>query len=138
MYKNKLFIKIVITIICLIISIVGLMIYHNYKKNNDIDNNQTSTITIIIEDSYSSRYEEKEITFSKGESLKNIIENNYTCNIENGFLNEINGMKSENIYEYFICLYVNNEVSNFGVGDVYPEEGDVIKFKMTSVSELYG
>ena len=67
-----------------------------------------------------------------------IIEQNYTCNIENGFLNEINGMKSENIYEYFICLYVNNEVSNFGVADVYPNNGDVIKFKMTAVSELYG
>ena len=47
-------------------------------------------------------------------------------------------MKSENIYEYFICLYVNDEVSNVGVADVYPKDGDIIKFKMTSVSELYG
>ena len=138
MFKNKLFIKISITIISLIILIVGLLIYHNYNKNKETDNNQTSKITIIIEDPYSSRYEEKEITFIKGESLKTIIEKNYTCNIENGFVNEIDGMKSENIYEYFICLYVNNEVSNFGVADVYPKEGDIIKFKMTSVSELYG
>lgn len=138
MFKNKLFIKISITIISLIILIVGLLIYHNYNKNKETDNNQTSKITIIIEDPYSSRYEEKEITFIKGESLKTIIEKNYTCNIENGFVNEIDGIKSENIYEYFICLYVNNEVSNFGVADVYPKEGDIIKFKMTSVSELYG
>lgn len=138
MFKNKLFIKISITIISLIILIVGLLIYHNYNKNKETDNNQTSKITIIIEDPYSSRYEEKEITFIKGEALKTIIEKNYTCNIENGFVNEIDGIKSENIYEYFICLYVNNEVSNFGVADVYPKEGDIIKFKMTSVSELYG
>ena len=138
MFKNKLFIKISITIISLIILIVGLLIYHNYNKNKETDNNQTSKITIIVEDPYSSKYEEKEITFIKGESLKTIIEKNYTCNIENGFVNEIDGIKSENIYEYFICLYVNNEVSNFGVADVYPKEGDIIKFKMTSVSELYG
>lgn len=139
MFKNKLFLKILITVACLTILIVSLLVYHNCTNNtNDNNNNETIKITIILEDSFSSRYEEKEISFISGESLKAIIEKNYTCNIENGFLNEINGMKSENIYEYFICLYVNNEVSNVGVADVYPKDGDIIKFKMTSVSELYG
>lgn len=139
MFKNKLFLKILITVACLTILIVSLLVYHNCTNNiNDNNNNETIKITIILEDSFSSRYEEKEISFISGESLKAIIEKNYTCNIENGFLNEINGMKSENIYEYFICLYVNDEVSNVGVADVYPKDGDIIKFKMTSVSELYG
>lgn len=138
MFKNKLFLKILITVACLTILIVSLLVYHNCTNNTNDNNNETIKITIILEDSFSSRYEEKEISFISGESLKAIIEKNYTCNIENGFLNEINGMKSENIYEYFICLYVNNEVSNVGVADVYPKDGDIIKFKMTSVSELYG
>lgn len=138
MFKNKLFLKILITVACLTILIVSLLVYHNCTNNINDNNNETIKITIILEDSFSSRYEEKEISFISGESLKAIIEKNYTCNIENGFLNEINGMKSENIYEYFICLYVNNEVSNVGVADVYPKDGDIIKFKMTSVSELYG
>lgn len=140
MFKNKLFLKILITVACLTILIVSLLVYHNCTNNTNDNNNNNETIkiTIILEDSFSSRYEEKEISFISGESLKAIIEKNYTCNIENGFLNEINGMKSENIYEYFICLYVNNEVSNVGVADVYPKDGDIIKFKMTSVSELYG
>lgn len=139
MFKNKLFLKIAITIICFTALIISLFIYHNCTKNNNNDNNSNIIkVTIILEDPNSSRYEEKEISFASGLSLKTIIEQNYTCNIENGFLNEINGMKSENIYEYFICLYVNNEVSNFGVADVYPNDGDVIKFKMTAVSELYG
>jgi len=138
MFKNKLFLKILITVACLTILIVSLLVYHNCTNNTNDNNNETIKITIILEDSFSSRYEEKEISFISGESLKAIIEKNYTCNIENGFLNEINGMKSENIYEYFICLYVNDEVSNVGVADVYPKDGDIIKFKMTSVSELYG
>lgn len=140
MFKNKLFLKILITVACLTILIVSLLVYHNCTNNTNDNNNNNETIkiTIILEDSFSSRYEEKEISFISGESLKAIIEKNYTCNIENGFLNEINGMKSENIYEYFICLYVNDEVSNVGVADVYPKDGDIIKFKMTSVSELYG
>lgn len=138
MFKNKLFLKILITVACLTILIVSLLVYHNCTNNTNDNNNETTKITIILEDSFSSRYEEKEISFISGESLKAIIEKNYTCNIENGFLNEINGMKSENIYEYFICLYVNDEVSNVGVADVYPKDGDIIKFKMTSVSELYG
>ena len=138
MFKNKLFLKILITVACLTILIVSLLVYRNCTNNINDNNNETIKITIILEDSFSSRYEEKEISFISGESLKVIIEKNYTCNIENGFLNEINGMKSENIYEYFICLYVNDEVSNVGVADVYPKDGDIIKFKMTSVSELYG
>lgn len=138
MFKNKLFLKILITVACLTILIVSLLVYDNCTNNINDNNNETIKITIILEDSFSSRYEEKEISFISGESLKAIIEKNYTCNIENGFLNEINGMKSENIYEYFICLYVNDEISNVGVADVYPKDGDIIKFKMTSVSELYG
>jgi hypothetical protein len=68
------------------------------------------------------------------DSLKRITVVNYDINPDAAVITEVNGVKNDGD-NYWICL-VNGKMPDMGCDHYYPNDGNVITFKYTSIDEI--
>lgn len=128
--KSKIGLKLFITIIATII-IVFLVIFvtKNYLSETD------GIIYINIVDEEINLDKTDEISFSKGEKLVDILKRNYVVDVKDGFLYQIDQIKSYDISNKFIQIWLNDKLANKGVEQLEFKNKDKITFKLAKVGD---
>ena len=125
MKTKKLILYISLTIFSLII-LVGSYFLLN-KNFNSVDEGKIEIILINLDGEEICK---KEIKYSKNETLKEILENNFNhVVIENGMLMSIGELKTESDYKPYISILINDEESSKGILQIEFKDGMKITFK---------
>lgn len=122
--------KIFITIIATII-LVFLAVFVNKKYLSETD----GIIYINIVDEEINLDKTDEVSFSKGEKLVDILKRNYVIDIKDGFLYQIDEIKSYDISNKFIQIWLNDKLANKGIEQLAFKNKDKITFKLAKVGD---
>lgn len=127
MKKN--IIKILLTIISLVILFFVIRFLDNYHKLED-----SGTIQVIVIDENDNTVIDEEVSYTKGQSLKELFEANFDIEERNGFLVRINDVYADG-KEYFLKIYLNNKPALYGINQLKYKNGDVIMIVHTKVGD---
>lgn len=125
--------KTIATVVLSIVAAVGLgvasyFIYDSFTAKSD------GSITVEIIKLDGDKANEKEISFNNGDSLVALLEDNFdNVIIEDGMLMSIDVLTTPEDWSTFICIYVDNEMSNVGILDIRFTDGTLISFVDTEV-----
>ena len=123
MKKKKVLWSILVVAILAIVLIVPNMLSKSKKAG---------TIDVIVEDVNEEVIKQKSIDFQKDEKCTEVIQNNFdNVLIENGMILNIESLETPEDWSEFICIYVNDEMSQVGIEDIVLEDGMKISFIMT-------
>ena len=123
MKKKKVLWSILVVAILAIVLIVPNMLSKSKKAG---------TIDVIVEDVNEEVIKQKSIDFQKDEKCSEVIQNNFdNVLIENGMILNIESLETPEDWSEFICIYVNDEISQVGIEDIVLEDGMKISFVMT-------
>lgn len=74
----------------------------------------------------------KEIKFNEGDELVSLLEANFeNVVVKDGMLISIEHFKNADDWSTWICIYVDNEMSNYGVTQLQFKDGTIISFRIT-------
>lgn len=132
--KKELIIKIIITIVSLIIVLfVGIFILRESVSTT----NGECIIEVI--DINNQKVINDRISFKEGDSLLQLLNNNYELRIDDSygstFIYDIDEVKTGG--DTFLAIYVNNEMSMFGVDQIELTDGLIISFRVTMIDYSY-
>lgn len=125
--------KTIATVVLSIVAAVGLgvasyFIYDSFTAKSD------GSITVEIIKLDGDKANEKEISFNNGDSLVALLEDNFeNVIIEDGMLMSIDVLTTPEDWSTFICIYVDDEMSNVGILDIRFTDGTLISFVDTEV-----
>jgi hypothetical protein len=127
--NKKLFLKTVVSIIAL--AVIGACTFWAYRTFLA----QTGgTIRIVITDEHNNNLKNDVIEYRKGDTLVSILSEHYECTLENGMLLSLDELKTPTDWSYFICIYVNGEMSAYGINELEFKDKDVISFVLIDAS----
>lgn len=125
--------KTIATVVLSIVAAIGLgvasyFIYDSFTAKSD------GSITIEIIKLDGDKANEKEISFNNGDSLVALLEDNFeNVVVKDGMLMSIDVLTTPEDWSTFICIYVDNEMSNVGILDIQFTDGTLISFVDTEV-----
>lgn len=115
------------------VAIIGLgvasyFLYDHFTPNED------GTIDVEIINLEGNKINEKEIPFNNEDSLVSLLETNFdNVVIEDGMIMSIDALTTPDDWSTFICIYVDNEMSDVGILDIQFTDGTLISFVDTEV-----
>lgn len=120
--------KLVLAIVA--IAVLGVAFYfYNAKPTAKAE----GTVEIVVTTLEGENDADKKIDFYEGDDLIALVENNFSnVRIEDGFIYDIETLETPEDFSSFICIYVNDEMSEVGMADIELEDGKVISFVMTA------
>ena len=131
MSKKKLAIYIPLTIISIIILVASyFFIYKKYISKEE------GKIEVVLVDLDGTVVSEKEIEFKKNDTLEKLLKENYSnVVIKDGMLMSIDKFTTPTDWSRYISIYVDDEISNYGVLDIKFIDGTKISFVMVEYHE---
>ena len=118
-------VKLLLTLgVVLILIGAGLFISTGYKPKTD------GTIVVEVIDNNDVLLNRKEINFSNGDDLVKLLDKNFD-DVEDGMLMSIDQLCTPEDFTTFICIYVDDEMSQVGILDIQYKDGTKITFKDT-------
>ena len=131
MSKKKLAIYIPLTIISIIILVASyFFIYKKYVTKEE------GKIEVVLVDLDGTVVSEKEIEFEKNDTLEKLLKENYSnVVIKDGMLMSIDKFTTPTDWSRYISIYVDDEISNYGVLDIKFIDGTKISFVMVEYHE---
>lgn len=131
MSKKKLAIYIPLTIISIIILVASyFFIYKKYVSKEE------GKIEVVLVDLDGTVVSEKEIEFKKNDTLEKLLKENYSnVVIKDGMLMSIDKFTTPTDWSRYISIYVDDEISNYGVLDIKFIDGTKISFVMVEYHE---
>ncbi len=130
MFKQKLFLKITLSVFALAILILCIIgVKKSFAPKYD------GTIIIEVIDLNGDTIKEKSINFSEGDLLETLIESNFdNVTFNSGMLMSIENYVTPTDWSTFICVYVDDVMSEVGISDIKFYDGCKISLIIT---ELY-
>jgi len=132
MNRKNLIFKIIASIIALGLMITAFIVVAKKEGAKD-----SGTITIELVDLENNVLSTKNHDFKKGDTLFQILDNNYDLEYQNEvygvFITKIDELYAPNRNEYFIKIEVNGEFSSVGVSQIKLEDQMIITFTLTKV-----
>lgn len=123
----KKIVTILISFFVLIVMIIGI-----WQITKSFQTDTTGTIKIELVDLEDTIVLQKTIPFEKGDTLPSLIEENFKNVVfENGMLMQIESFTTPTDWSYFICVYVDHQVSELGISSIVFKNGTVITLKLT-------
>lgn len=130
MNKKKIFFSItagVIAAVALVVCVILLV--QNYSAKSD------GSITIEYVGLDENIIKEKNVSFIEGDKLEDLITNNFENVVfSNGMLMNIEDYETPENFSTFICVYVDDEMSQVGIASIEFTDGTVISLKITLLS----
>ena len=126
MSKKNLF-KIIGTVIGVaLLVVVGFFLFDSFSAKGD------GVITVRVEELDGTVLSEKEIEFYEGDTLIKLIEENFDNVVfDNGMIMEIETYKTPSDWSTFLCVYVDDKMSEVGLKDIVYVDGTKITLKVT-------
>ncbi len=133
--KKDLIIKIVVSIIIIIGSIFVVRFLLSEKETSD-----NGTITFQVIDKNETMVINDKLTFKKGDTTFKILNEHYNIRSSNDygstFIYDIEDVKTDG-FEYFFTLYVNGEMSMYGIDQIELTDGMILCVKVTKYDPNY-
>ena len=117
--------KIIITIVGVSL-LAGLLVFVsiNPKANDD------GQCVILVYDE--ELIYEKELTFKKGQTLFELMNDNFTIVMDGNIILSIDDVKTDFVNDY-IAIYINDLYANKGIRQIELTDKDVISFRVTKI-----
>ena len=127
MFKNKLILKIVLSVIALSAVVLCVVLLHNsFKPDYD------GIITVEVVDLDGSIVKTKEIEFKENDELMKLIEENFNnVTYQNGMIMSIEDYNTPSDWSTFLSIYVNDVMSMIGLADIAFVDGTKISLIIT-------
>ena len=125
--KRKTLITIISSIVAVVILVACIVLINNhYQAKYD------GKIEIEVVDLEGNIIEEKKIKFASGDTLEGLITKEFDSVVfENGMLMDIEGYQTPDDWSTFVCVYVDDEMSQVGISEIKFEDGTVISLRVT-------
>lgn len=120
--------KTIFTVVLGTITAVGLVVggYFTYRS---FTSKSDGKIEIKVIDLDNTLIKDKEIEYKIGNKLSDLVINNFdNVTITNGMVMTIESLTTPADWSTFISIYINGEMSNYGINDLPFSNGDVISF----------
>ena len=127
MFKKKIFLKIILSVIALgIIVLCVFLLKDSFKPAYD------GVINVEVVGVDGSLIKEKEISFIEGDLLVDLVNNNFNNLVyENGMIMAIEEYTTPADWSTFLSIYVDDEMSMVGISDIVFKDGTKISFIIT-------
>lgn len=120
-----------ISIVSSIIAVVVLVVCFVFI-NSQYQAKYDGEIKIELVDLDGKILKERDVKFSTGDDLEILISENFdNVLFENGMLMNIENYETPTDWSTFICIYVDNEMSNVGIADIAFEDEMIISLRIT-------
>ena len=119
--------KVITTILAVLILLGGVFfLSQNFVSQND------GNIIVDVVDIDGKKVAEKEISFQEGDQLVDLIQDHFkNVSIENGMIMDIETLKTPSDWSEFICIYVDEKMSDVGIQDIEFHDGTHISLIMS-------
>ena len=124
--------KLKLLLTALAVGILGLAIYL-YKDS--IKTDSEGEITIIVVNDKKLEVVNEKVKFYPEDNLGKLLENNFEVIVENKMLLSIEGVYADT-KQYFLKIYINCRVANYGISDIKLNDGDEIRIIYTKVGDF--
>jgi len=119
------------TILTIALSVCGAIVigcgayfsYRGFKPKSD------GSIQIRVIELDNVLIKQKTVEYTKNDTLASLVTNNFdNVSIENGMIMSIESITTPPDFSTFISIYINDEMSNYGINDLSFNNGDTISF----------
>ena len=130
MNKKKLILSIVISVAaCAVLALCIILGSKVFTPNYD------GEITVEVVDKDGILVKEKVIKFNEGDTLINLVKENFENVVISGegeysMIDSIETIKNETDWSYYICIYVDDIESPVGIASIEFTDGTKISFKL--------
>ena len=127
--ENKTLVKVIATLLAVaVIVFAGLKIKDTYLVKYD------GKITVEVRDLNNAEVKTKTIRFKQGDTLTKLIEDNFeNVLFSDGMLMNIETLVTPADWSSFICVYVDDKMSEVGIGQIQFTDGTKISLIMTEL-----
>lgn len=123
--------KIVITLIAIIVLIAGSIAIRSSFSSKSDGHIQVEVLALD-----GSTIAEKDIEFSEGDQLTDLIQNNFDGVVFDGtMLMNIEGYETPPDWSTFLCVYVDGEMSQVGIPEIEYQDGTKITLRVTEMQQ---
>lgn len=125
--KQRKLIAIISSIVAVVILVACIILINNhYQAKYD------GKIEIEVVDLNGDIIEEKKIRFASGDTLEGLITEEFDDVVfEGGMLMDIEGYQTPDDWSTFVCVYVDDAMSEVGISDIVFKDGTVISLRIT-------
>ncbi|MBR0137720.1 MAG: hypothetical protein IJM15_04860 [Erysipelotrichaceae bacterium] len=129
MKENKTLVKIIATVIALaVIVFAGIKLKDSYLINSD------GKIEVLIVNLENVEIKHKTIRFREGDTLVKLLEDNFdNVLMKDGMLMNIETLETPADWSSFICIYVDDKMSEVGIEQIKFTDGTKISLVMTEL-----
>ena len=93
------------------------------------------TVTVEITDVSGECIRKVSLEFYEDDTLRGLVENNFNnVVINDGMLMAIENYITPSDWSTYICIYVNDVMSEVGINDIDLKDGDIISFRITELT----
>lgn len=119
--------KLIVSIVAVVVIVCGI-----FLAKNAFSPKYDGTMKVEIVDMSGKTINEKDIQFNEGDKLVTLLDENFdNVKVENGMLYTIDQLTTPEDWSSFICIYVNDEMSEVGIEEIQFEDGTVLSFRDT-------
>ena len=119
--------KIVLSIIAVLVLTFGIFYFAAPKTIES-----AGTVSVELVDLEGKQVKAIETEFVEEDTLVGIVEENFeNVVIENGMILAMEDYVTPDDWSTFLCIYVNDEMSNVGINDIVLEDEMVVSFVIT-------
>lgn len=125
--------KILVTVVVLV-AIVAALFGRQILSQSKAD----GSIQVEVIDLEQNVLQDKSVDFMEGDTLVDLVEENFdNVTIDNGMLMTIDELTTPEDWSSFICIYVDDEMSDVGINDIVVKDGMKVSFIMTEFNYEY-
>ena len=125
--------KIVLSVLAL-----GLLILCGSLMNSSFNAADLGSIHVEVVDLDKTIISQKEISYEEGDTLVSLIKENFdNVTFDNGMLMSIETLETPEDFSKFICIYVDDKMSEVGIEDIKYTDGTKISLILTEFNYGY-
>lgn len=101
----------------------------SFGDNDDVldtDSDATYKATLVVQ--FDGKADQKEVLFEQGDSVMDVLEDNYEVEDEAGMVTAINGVAQNPTTNTYWMYKVNDKMAEKGAEELQVQEGDKIEF----------
>ncbi|MGM9947213.1 DUF4430 domain-containing protein [Floccifex sp.] len=130
MKNSKKLIVTVVVLVAIVAALFGRQILSQSKADGSIQ--------IEVIDLDQNVLQDKNVEFMEGDTLVNLVEENFdNVTIDNGMLMTIDELTTPEDWSSYICIYVDDQMSEVGINDIVVKDGMKVSFIMTELNYEY-
>lgn len=130
MKNSKKLIVTVVVLVAIVAALFGRQILSQSKADGSIQ--------VEVIDLEQNVLQDKSVEFMEGDTLVDLVEENFdNVTIDNGMLMTIDELTTPEDWSSFICIYVDDEMSEVGINDIVVKDGMKVSFIMTELNYEY-